>query len=483
VEPPAPSSRLETRALEAALTALAGQGGRPTLSPSLTLAARELADRASKGDPDPLASASLRTALSRAAAFDPAPRSVVVRTAAEALPAALAERVPRSRATHAGVGVVVRGGTAWAVLIASARLLALDPFPRDVRAGDEALLSGTLAAGTSRPRVLVTLPGGSVREVTTSGDRTFRARIGFPETGRYVVEVVGVADGNPEVLALLPVSSGGAPLDAPVAAGDDHEASGPDETRTASEVVRAINATRARQGLPPVRLDGPLSQVARAHSEAMLAARRVAHVLPASGELGHRLRGGRIPFVRAYENVGRARTAMEAHQGAEQSPAHLANILRPGVRRVGIGIARGRLEVTGDTSVYLTEIFVEPADAGADSPLTPDARVREVLWRERARVSAPPLTADLHLDEIAREAAAAMRRSDDTEPGDVSDRALGLDRAIAAVDVFVASSPEDTARSANVRDARFRRVGVGVATGDSARFGAGRLWIAVVYTD
>jgi hypothetical protein len=51
------------------------------------------------------------------------------------------------------------------------------------------------------------------------------------------------------------------------------------------------------------------------------------------------------------------------------------------------------------------------------------------------------------------------------------------------VDVFVASGPEEAARSANVRNARFRRVGVGVALGDSARFGAGRLWIAVVYTD
>jgi hypothetical protein len=34
-----------------------------------------------------------------------------------------------------------------------------------------------------------------------------------------------------------------------------------------------------------------------------------------------------------------------------------------------------------------------------------------------------------------------------------------------------------------VRDGRFRRVGVGVAVGDSARFGVGRLFIAVVFTD
>jgi hypothetical protein len=51
------------------------------------------------------------------------------------------------------------------------------------------------------------------------------------------------------------------------------------------------------------------------------------------------------------------------------------------------------------------------------------------------------------------------------------------------VDVFVASDPGEAVRSANLRDRRFRRVGVGVAEGDSRRFGAGRLFVAVVYTD
>jgi hypothetical protein len=47
----------------------------------------------------------------------------------------------------------------------------------------------------------------------------------------------------------------------------------------------------------------------------------------------------------------------------------------------------------------------------------------------------------------------------------------------------VASAPAEAIRSANLKDRRFRRVGVGVATGDSRRFGAGRIWVAVVYTD
>jgi len=82
VEPDARPTRLESQTLEAALSGLAAFGGRPASSPALSLAARELAVRAADGDPDPLAGPALRTALSRAAAFDPAPRTVVVVNAA-----------------------------------------------------------------------------------------------------------------------------------------------------------------------------------------------------------------------------------------------------------------------------------------------------------------------------------------------------------------------------------------------------------------
>ncbi len=76
-----------------------------------------------------------------------------------------------------------------------------------------------------------------------------------------------------------------------------------------------------------------------------------------------------------------------------------------------------------------------------------------------------------------------MLRRDDPSGGSLERRALDLGRKVIAVDAFVAASPAEAARSANLGDPQFRRVGVGVAVGDSARFGAGRLWIAVIYTD
>ncbi len=145
-------------------------------------------------------------------------------------------------------------------------------------------------------------------------------------------------------------------------------------------------------------------------------------------------------------------------------------------------MVRERL-ASGDPRVYLTELFAELPPDDQESRLTLDAQVREALWRERARLHLPPLTADAALDELARSGAIELQRRDARELPDAAARALALRRSLAAADAFVASAPEDAGRSRNLRDPRFRRVGVGVVEGASRRFGAGRLFIAVVYTD
>jgi uncharacterized protein YkwD len=205
-------------------------------------------------------------------------------------------------------------------------------------------------------------------------------------------------------------------------------------------------------------------------------------VLPGSGELVDRLRRAEVPYRRAYENVARGRTALAAHDAAEESPAHRENLLQPGATRVGVGIARGTLP-SGLPAVYLTEILVEPPADGSDDRVAPDVRVREAIWRERERLGVAPLTLDPALDALAQDAADAMRATDAPDASGLDERALALRRGLAAVDVFVGSAPSDAIRSANLRDARFRKVGVGVAAGDSRRYGASRLFIAVVYTD
>jgi uncharacterized protein YkwD len=318
-------------------------------------------------------------------------------------------------------------------------------------------------------------------EVGGGSGRAFRLPVDFPEPGRHVVEVVAEDGGSPEVAAILTVAAGeGASLDPP-----SRPASPPEPAdRGAAEraVLDAMNAFRRANGVGLLSLSPQLSEVARRHSEAMAASGRVAHVVPGSGLVRDRAARAGVAIRRLYENVARDGTALGAHAGLEESPAHRANLLAPGATQAGVGIARTRLP-SGEASVYLTQVLLEPPDDGAGSRLTPDQRVREALWREREHAGRAPLTQDPALDALARETANGLRARDDTDPDGTADRALTLRRKLAAVDVFVASAPDEATRSANLRDARFRRVGVGVATGDSARFGKGRLWIVVVYSD
>ena len=474
------SGEMEARVVDLAAARLASAGVRPRPSSALSLAARELARAAGEGGEQLLGRARIRAALARACAADPAPIVVMARASASAAARAAADALPRARVTHLGAGAWERDGAVTVVVLAAERTLRLSPFPRDVTVGARARLSGTLGRGLARPRVLVADPSGKVREAPVRGAREFEASVGFPAPGRYRVEVVADGDGGPEVAALLTVSAGGASLEGP----SRGPAPSPADPAAAEDAVaRAVNATRRAHGLAPVRSVPALDEIARSHAAAMAAASRVAHVLPGSGDLGARLRRGRFAYRRAWENVARASDALTAHEVVEESPAHLDNVLRPEAALLGVGVARVPLPA-GGAVVYLTEVLVEPPDDGAASPLTPDARVREALWSERARLRLQPLTSDVVLDALARDAAVSLAARDATAPpADLADRALALRRTLAAVDVFVASAPAEAARSANVRDGRWRRVGVGVATGDSGRYGAGRAWIVVVYTD
>lgn len=481
-EPDAAPTPLEQAALDAVRQRLGEAGPPPRVSPALVLAARELARLAASGDPDPLSRSRLRAALASALAFDPAPTAHL----AVAAPSSVARAVlgtlgAAGPSTHVGAGAAVRDGEAYLVLLLSRRSAALRSFPREVAAGASVALRGELL-GLDRPSVHVTSPAGQSHEIAlqgSAGGGAFAAPIRFTAPGRWLVEVVGRGERGPEVAALLTVACAGAPLADPSAAADEPDPADPREAE--ARVVDVLNATRRANGLAPLEPTPGLAAVARRHSEAMLSRGVLAHVLPEDGSVADRLRRAHVPYARVAENVAKGGSAIAAHRGAEDSPAHRENILSPAARQVGCGIARGRLP-TGDPIVYLTEVFVEPVEDGAGDRMTPEARVREAMWSERARVRAEPLLSDPALDELARAGAREMLARGEPRGEGLAERALAIGRKIAAVDAFVATKASDATRSKNLPDRRFRRVGVGVAIGDS-HYGAGLLWIAVVYTD
>jgi uncharacterized protein YkwD len=477
----APGARtpLEERTWIEVRRALRGTGTNLSASGALDRAARALAAGAARGASDPLARHRIQEALRAAGSFDPAPTAHLVTGAPDALLAALFARLERNDATHVGIGDDEAGGIHHVVLLLSRRRARLDSFPGAVAPGAARPLRGELL-GLLHPRAFVTRPDGTSEELRLEGARAFSGQLRFALPGRYAVEVMGTGDHGPEVAALLGVSVGGAPcaVDAATPA-----ASEPDSVEAAeAAVIGAVNRLRRANGLSALEPSPELSAVARLHSGQMRAARTVAHVLPADGDLAARLAAARIGYQRAFENVASGASSLDAHAATEASPAHRANLLTPAATRLGVGIARGAL-ATGERVVYLTELFLQPSADAAEDRLTPDARASEALWRERERRALPPLTRDPALEGLAREEAIAMRAADRGEVTGLTEAALRLGRGLAAADAFIASSPGEAARSRNVTDPRFRRVGVAALVGDSPRFGPARLYIVVVYSD
>jgi uncharacterized protein YkwD len=108
-----------------------------------------------------------------------------------------------------------------------------------------------------------------------------------------------------------------------------------------TRMLEMVNAERAKEGLKPLVADPELREVARAHSQDMLARSYFAHVSPDGKDLSDRIRKARLRYLSAGENLALAPNLARAHDGLMNSPGHRANILKPQFARVGIGVLDG----------------------------------------------------------------------------------------------------------------------------------------------
>lgn len=115
-----------------------------------------------------------------------------------------------------------------------------------------------------------------------------------------------------------------------------------------------INQYRSRNGLPPLRLDNRLSQMARTHSDAMAIGR------VSFGHQGFESRGKAIQKIMGYSNIaenvaysgGLNRPDLQAVETWLRSPSHLNNI-EGQFDTTGIGVS-----LSPNGRYYFTQIFV-----------------------------------------------------------------------------------------------------------------------------
>jgi uncharacterized protein YkwD len=111
------------------------------------------------------------------------------------------------------------------------------------------------------------------------------------------------------------------------------------------------NQARAEVGAPRLAFDPGLRQAARAHAEAMFAARQLSHQFDGEPSLPQRLATAtRIQLDQEGENVALDFDAEQGHRHLMLSPPHRANLLNPAYNVVGLGVIRSgdRLYIVQD---------------------------------------------------------------------------------------------------------------------------------------
>ncbi|HEY4591424.1 MAG TPA: CAP domain-containing protein [Thermoanaerobaculia bacterium] len=114
-----------------------------------------------------------------------------------------------------------------------------------------------------------------------------------------------------------------------------------DRTRIEAEMLARINDVRRRAGVPPLALNPLLDRIAQEHADDMLLRSYFGHRTPEGLGPSDRAReDGYLPGI--GENLVEQRySVQEAMDAWLASPGHRRNLLDPGVRELGLGLAVG----------------------------------------------------------------------------------------------------------------------------------------------
>lgn len=143
-------------------------------------------------------------------------------------------------------------------------------------------------------------------------------------------------------------------------------------SRLEEHVAASINAEREAEGLAPLKVEAHLNAAAQAHSDWMAETGRLSHTGEGGSSAGDRIAETGFDFSGqwgwaenlAYTSISGGLDRGEAdlmHDGLMDSAGHRANILKPDISYVGIGLSKGSLTFGGikQDVVFLTQKFAE----------------------------------------------------------------------------------------------------------------------------
>lgn len=124
-------------------------------------------------------------------------------------------------------------------------------------------------------------------------------------------------------------------------------------TQAERQMVNLVNQARRENGLPPLKVDLELTNVARIKSQDMIDNNYFSHNSPTYGSPFDMMKDFGIKYVHAGENIAGNSTVDKAHDSLMKSPGHRANILNKDFTHIGIGIKDG-----GPYGKMFTQMFI-----------------------------------------------------------------------------------------------------------------------------
>ncbi|MBK9518463.1 MAG: CAP domain-containing protein [Anaeromyxobacter sp.] len=362
-----------------------------------------------------------------------------------------------------------------AVLVLQNGLVALDPLPRRLEAGQKAAVTGALTGELENPKLLISDAQGRLTTLEQPPGRAFKGEVACDRPGRIVVEVRGEEMGNERVLATVPVACG-LPLatSAPVA-----EPAWPTEPAALEKKMAGlIDAERAAAGLPALTWSEPVEKIARALSEAMRdGAKGGVTAVPVN--IVQRLGEADIQAPVILQNPAAAVGADQAHDRLLASPSHRANVMSTEVTHGGLGVAVGT-DASGRSITYLTQLFIR-IQPPPDVPAMKQA-IRDAIAKKRAADKQAALTADAGLEKLANEYAAAVAAAGGPPPKATTEQLnRALQKAYKNINLLVDArlDPSDFAEDSDALGTG-RLLGLGGALGRHPRLGKNTLFVVLI---
>jgi uncharacterized protein YkwD len=239
------------------------------------------------------------------------------------------------------------------------------------------------------------------------------------------------------------------------------------DSQTERQLLALANKARVQAGAPSLTLDPGLTQAARAHAQAMFAARQLSHQFADEPSLAQRLADStRVQLDQEAENVALDYSAADAQQHLMLSPPHRTNLLNPAYNIVGLGVIR-----SGDR-LYIVQDF------GHALPTYSLAEVKSTIAYAVAQARKQARQPALGMSElpVADDAACSMAQADKLGTAPVHQLAQRY-----SVLAYTSLHPETLPESAGqaLSSHNLRSFSVGTCYARTATYPTGVYWVVL----